>query len=996
MPTRESVAGASIAGQIGLPVGESPLPGARPLRYAAFISFRHIDPDERWAKWLHTQLETYRLPKALLKGRASDRVGRVFRDAEELAACPDLPNGLKAALAESEYLIVTCSPGTAGSHWVEEEVSTFVALGRKDKILALLVRGEPSEAFPPVFKKFGIEPLAPDVRIDNRRSRNDAELRLVATLIGCNYDDLRQREHERRMRQAMALAAVMAVTAAALCVLAISALIQRDMARSRELAANSGHFLTEDPELSVLLATAALGVRPTEEAEDALRDGLEHDLLRHVLAGSTGGLTRVAFSPDGTRLVTASQRGMLQLWDMTKTLPLLTINAHHTPIASVAYSPDGLLLVTASADDPVARVWNAGTGRLVHELTGHTGGITHAEFSHDGHSVVTSGTDMTSRLWSAGSGEQTTLLSGHTDKVNSAAFAIDDRSVFTASEDSQVMKWDVSTGKPLAKYSHEGAVYALTPSPDGSLVATGSRGYIKILDATLLQLRCGQYTNDDDHEVHGLSFSPDGQKLATAGTDSVSEVIVAKFLGPDNTCPAIELAGHIGAVSAVAFGSDAEKVITASTDSTARLWEAQTGRLLSKLIGQQGPLTDVAVSADGEFAATASADGSTRIWQLDATSPRRVFAGDRALVAPVGTRVMTWNDTSAALWDLDEGHEIAKLVGQTQKINDAVFSADGKLLLTVDEAGAARVWDPQNGSLLHEFRVDATSLSHGAVSRDGHRVAVAATSGLVRIWNLQTGKQQAELRGHTAAVNSLMFSHDGRHLLTASDDGTVRIWDSSNGSALLVYRGHAGTVTRATFTPDDTRVVSVGPAKQTDLTRNLGAYQFPVWDARTGKDLRRLGGHRDYLHDVVLSPDGERAVSASDDTTAIVWNVKSGLRISILGGHRDGVRRAVFSPDGEFVATTGGDCALRVWNAHSAHLTLEFGQGVGCFDNPQFSADGSSIIASSNTPFKGHPRTQGVAVLPCDPCVAPDRLLALARSRVTRGLSASEKARYLK
>jgi WD40 repeat protein len=967
------------------------------LRYVAFISFRHIDPDQRWAKWLHTQLESYRLPKALLKGRTTNRVGRVFRDAEELAACTNLPDELKAALADSEYLIVICSPGTAGSRWVDQEVREFAAMGRKDKILALLVRGEPPEAFPPVFKELGIDPLAADVRIDNRRSRNDAELRLLASLIDCKYDDLRQREHERRLRQAMAAAAVMAVTAVALGLLAIIALIQRNTAHSRELAANAGHFLTDDPELSVLLATAALGVRPTEEAEDALRDGLEHDLLRHVLPGRTGGLTRVAFSPDGTRLVTASERGVLQLWDMKTALPLNTINAHHTPIASVAFSPDGLLLVTASTGDPVARIWNANTGSLVHELTGHSGGITHAEFSHDGHSVVTSGTDMTARVWNVSSGEPTTVLSGHTDKVNAAAFAIDDRSVFTASDDTLVMKWDLSTGKSLAKYQHEGGVYALTPSPDGSLVATGSRGYTKILDATLLQLRCDQPANDDDHEVWGLSFSSDGEKVATAGTDSVSEVIGAKFIGPENTCAAIKLEGHIGAVSSVAFGSDAERVITVSADDTARLWEARTGRLLSKLIGQQGPLTDVAVSPDGEFAATASADGSTRIWQLDATSPRRVLVGSRAIVAPVGTRVLTWNDTSAALWDIDNGREIAKLGEQTQKINDALFSSDGKLLLTVDEAGAARVWDPENGKRLHEFRADAIPLSHGALSRDGRRVAVASNTGLVRIWDLQTEKLQAELRGHARAVNSLMFSHDGRRLVTASDDGTVRIWDSSNGSTLLVYRGHSGAVTRATFTPDDTRVVSVGPANQTDLTRNLGSYPFPVWDARTGRNLRLLSGHRDYLHDVVLSPDGQLAVSASDDTTAVVWNVTSGMRISILSGHHEGVQRAAFSPNSQFVATTGGDCFLRVWNAHSARLTLVFGgEDVGCFEDPQFSADGSSIIARSIGAIKGHPLTQEVAVLPCDLCVDPDRLLALARSRVTRGLSAAEKARYLK
>ncbi|MDB6085837.1 MAG: hypothetical protein JWN43_3718, partial [Gammaproteobacteria bacterium] len=460
------------------------------MRYVAFISFRHVDPDQRWAKWLHGRLEGYRLPKALLKGRAANRAGRVFRDAEELAACADLPHELKAALAESEYLIVICSPETAGSRWVNQEIREFAALGRPHNILALLVRGEPTDAFPPVFTELGIEPLAADVRIDNRRTRKDAELRLLASLIGCKFDDLRQREHERRLRQAMLLTGLMAFAAATFCVVAVIALIQRNTAHSRELAVNSGYFLSDDAELSVLLATEALRVRRTDEAEDSLREGLSRDLLRRVLPGRMGGLTRVAFNADETRLVTASEQGVLQLWNAATGLPLLSFKAHRTPIASVAFSPDGRLLVTASAGDSVARVWNVSSGRLVHELTGHTRGLTHAEFSHDGKSVVTSSSDTSARVWNAQSGELTAVLSGHTERVNTAAFSVDDRSVFTASSDDYAIKWDLSTGKPLAKFEHTGEVYALALSPDGKLVATGTRGFAEVLDTDHLQVKC--------------------------------------------------------------------------------------------------------------------------------------------------------------------------------------------------------------------------------------------------------------------------------------------------------------------------------------------------------------------------------------------------------------------------------------------------------------------------------------------------------------------------
>ena len=966
------------------------------VRYVAFISFRHVDPDQRWAKWLHTRLEAYRLPKALLPGRADNRLGRVFRDAEELAACADLPDELKTALADSQYLIVICSPATAGSQWVDQEIREFAALGRSHNILALLVRGEPADAFPPVFKELGIEPLAADVRIDKRRFRNDAELRLLARLIGCKYDDLRQREHERRLRQVLAAAIVMGAAAAAFCVIAIVAIIHRDTARSRELAVTSGHFLTDDAELSVLLATDAVRIRPTDEAEEALRDGLSRDLLRHVLPGQAGGLTRVAFSADGTRLVTAGERGTLQLWNTADYAPLIRIEAHRTPIGSVAFSPDRRLLVTASGDDPVARVWNADSGRLVHELKGHAGGVTHAEFSHDGHSVVTSGSDTTARVWSVLSGEQTALLSGHTQPVNTATFDLDDRSVFTASSDDFAIKWDLATANPIANYGHVGEVYSLVLSPDGKFLATGTRGYAEVLETTRLQVQCELIGHDDDHEVFGVRFSSNGKLVATAGTDGVSLVADLEPPRRGGPCPTVKLVGHTGSVNSAAFASDGRYVITVSDDHTGRLWDAKSGRLISKLLGQQGPLTDVAVSPDGQFAATASADGSTRIWQLDSAPPRRTLSGARAAVAPVGSRVLTWSDTDASLWDIDSGQPIAKLAGPTDKISEALFSRDGSLLMTIDGGAAVHVWNPADGKLLHEFRADTVPLSHGAFSRDARRIAVASNTGLVRIWDLETEKLQAELRGHSKAVNSLMFNDDGRRLVTASDDGTVRIWDTSTGSASLVYRGHRGAVTRATFTPDGAQVISVDTANQNATIRNRGDYQFPVWNAQTGKNVFLLSGHTDYLHDVVMSPDGTLAVSVSEDTTADVWSVKTGIRLSVLSGHQEGVTRASFSADGKFVATTGGDCSLRVWDALSGRLVVEFGEDVGCFDDPQFSAGNRSVIASSIGPIKGSPRTQEVAILPCELCLDQAGLLALARSRLSRDLTPAERVRYLK
>src|SRR5580658_861351 len=150
-------------------------------RFAAFISYRHVEPDRRWAKWLHTQVETYRVPKHLQRERGlRARVGRIFRDEEELPASANLSAELEAALQQSRFLIVVCSPRTPASQWVNQEVLRFRELGRHDRVLALLIEGEPADAFPQSLREIrrtvvdtqslpreqveDVEPLAADVR----------------------------------------------------------------------------------------------------------------------------------------------------------------------------------------------------------------------------------------------------------------------------------------------------------------------------------------------------------------------------------------------------------------------------------------------------------------------------------------------------------------------------------------------------------------------------------------------------------------------------------------------------------------------------------------------------------------------------------------------------------------------------------------------------------------------------------------------------------------
>lgn len=238
-------------------------------RYVAFISYSHAD--ERRARWLHRALETYRVPRRLI-GRSTEygpipaRLTPVFLDRDELKGAADLGSTVTAALESSSHLIVVCSPAAARSRWVDAEVRAFKQSGRANRILTLLIDGEPNssgqpskaslECFVPSLR-FELEsdgelsdrpaePIAADLR-PGKDGRTNAKLKLAAGLLGIEFDELKQREHRRQQKR---LLFVTAASLAGILVtggLAIEAsLARRDALRSRDRAEDLIGFMLGD------------------------------------------------------------------------------------------------------------------------------------------------------------------------------------------------------------------------------------------------------------------------------------------------------------------------------------------------------------------------------------------------------------------------------------------------------------------------------------------------------------------------------------------------------------------------------------------------------------------------------------------------------------------------------------------------------------------------------------------------------------------------------
>ena len=222
------------------------------FRYYAFISYSHRD--KAWADWLHKALETYALPQRLVGqstavGVIPKRLTPIFRDRDELASANDLGRKVNEALAQSANLIVICSPRSAASRWVDEEVLAFKRLGYSERIFCLIVDGEPNaselpgreaeECFAHALRhQLGAdgalsgertEPIAADAR-PGKDGKTNAKLKLIAGMLEVGFDQLKQRELQRRNRRMTAIAALAVAVMAITTTLAIAALFARHAA----------------------------------------------------------------------------------------------------------------------------------------------------------------------------------------------------------------------------------------------------------------------------------------------------------------------------------------------------------------------------------------------------------------------------------------------------------------------------------------------------------------------------------------------------------------------------------------------------------------------------------------------------------------------------------------------------------------------------------------------------------------------------------------------
>jgi WD40 repeat protein len=497
------------------------------------------------------------------------------------------------------------------------------------------------------------------------------------------------------------------------------------------------------------------------------------------LAGSLGVLA-VAFSPDGHLLATASADGYVRLWNPATHLQAAApypADLHEGDGAcSLAFSPDGHLLASGDGDGRV-RLLDLATHRLaVPPLAadaGDGGLAAGVAFSKEGHLLATAGANGKVRLWDPVTGRPTGLtIAAVRERAGSGilgvAFSPDGQLLATADADGQVRLWNPATGRPAGVPvpspvvpGELGGYSGVTFSPGGLMAADdGDTDEVRMWDPATGR-PIGPSLPAGGTYLYGntISFSPDGQLVATAGTAGL--LLWDTASGRLARGPLMVSTESAASPSSVAF--DPRGGLLVSVTSTVQLWDSATGAPVGL------PLT---------------AGTPTSLPGLASFSP------SGHLLAVVGAQ-------SVQLWDTADRRRSGPPLRDSRRsrqlvLGDAAFSADGRLLAAGGSDGYVRVWDVATGRLAGRFRAgSASSLVNMpavsvAFSPDGKLLATA-DGRTVRLWDPAAGRQVGSpLPAPGGAVNSVAFSPDGKQIAMAGAElSSWHLWLFKNPYAAL-------------------------------------------------------------------------------------------------------------------------------------------------------------------------------------------------------------------
>lgn len=607
----------------------------------------------------------------------------------------------------------------------------------------------------------------------------------------------------------------------------------------------------------------------------------------------------IAWSPGGASLVTATSDGALRFWDASTGKRLALVEGHNAGVLAMAWSPDGKQLATACVDGTVA-VWTD-AGRPAGPPFHHDGAVLALEWSPDGARLATASVDGTARIWQVATGGPITAPLAHMAAVPAVAWSPDGTRLATASLDGTARIWNTATGAPVQSFRGAGDMRDVAWSSDGARLTTVERDHgVKIWEAASGKLL--RPLLEGVTPIHTTARSPDGAKLAVAGSEGTVAIIDQDGLTSQQFRSPV-------AVEWISWSQRNMRLAVGGADQLVHVWDVATRQEISVAFALSTSMTAMRLDPDGQRVAAGGRDGSVRLWRVQS---RLAVPARLAHEAPVER--VAWTPDGATLVTGDAGGVVSRWGAKggvwqqsftvSSRLAPRAWSGDATRIAvqSVSAPEQVRVFDVRSGSVLCTV---PTQPREGlrAMSPDGTRfVTYTDADRRLVVWDVRACAKLAVLPGSSAGIANVTWDPSGRRIAFTSTDNAISIWRVDEpGPASFPSKA---SVFALAWSPDGTRLATAGADR---IAR--------IWDVSTRGVVATTPVQSGQLAALAWSPDGTRFATASAERTVQVWSAASGAATAPPLIHPGAVTALAWSPDGERLATASEDHGLRIWDA---------------------------------------------------------------------------------